>query len=227
MALKNPDLLVNAFDGAITARKGEQRPNRAFDFDVTFILTHPHLITLASQQKPPMHFHPYQEEYITVVEGVLGVDVEGKEYRLTPKDGEFPIRPWLNHRLYPILLPGHEITRFLLSAEDSHKGFQLDTLFFQNWYGYQDECLMSGKDFNLIQVLSMFDAGGCCMTFPNWVPFGRTLSQVTGVVVGRWLGSFLGYQPFYRHWTSDWELACKKMSTSVFLKRFAKGEKSE
>jgi hypothetical protein len=40
-------------------------------------------------------------------------------------------------------------------------------------------------------------------------------------VVGRWLGGMLGYQPFYRKWTTDWELACQKMETSLFQKRFA------
>ena len=42
-----------------------------------------------------------------------------------------------------------------------------------------------------------------------------------GVVIGRWLGGLLGYQPFYRKWTTDWDLACSKMETSIFQRRFA------
>lgn len=68
----------------------------------------------------------------------------------------------------------------------------------------------------------MFDAGGTYLSLPWWVPFGRTVSMVLGTVLGRWIGSgVLGYQPFYRKWTSDWELACQKMEASIFQRRFA------
>lgn len=66
----------------------------------------------------------------------------------------------------------------------------------------------------------MFDAGGSYLSFPPWVPFGRHLSVVTGVVVGRWLGGLFGYQPFYREWTTDWGTACDKMEKSIFQRRF-------
>ena len=65
------------------------------------------------------------------------------------------------------------------------------------------------------------------MSLPWWVPFGRTVSIVSGVVIGRWLGGILGYQPFYRKWTTDWELACQKMETSVFHRRFADRSKTD
>jgi hypothetical protein len=73
----------------------------------------------------------------------------------------------------------------------------------------------------------MFDAGGTYLSLPWWIPFGRTVSIVLGTVLGRWIGSgLLGYQPFYRKWTSDWELACEKMGASVFQRRFADRTKS-
>lgn len=59
------------------------------------------------------------------------------------------------------------------------------------------------------------------MTLPWWVPFRRTVAQALSVVVGRWIGSLLGYQPYYRQWSTDWALACDKMETSVFQRRFA------
>ena len=68
----------------------------------------------------------------------------------------------------------------------------------------------------------MFDAAGTYLSFPWWVPFGQTISMIMGVVLGRWIGSgLLGYQPFYRKWTSDWDFACRQMSASVFQRRFA------
>ncbi|KAH8594972.1 hypothetical protein B0O99DRAFT_595017 [Bisporella sp. PMI_857] len=235
MSYTDSDLLLTAFDGAIKVFKVDE-PGRSFYYDVTFFLDHPHLIKLASAEKPPMHFHPYQEEYIKVIEGTLGVEVEKSEYKLTPQDGEFLIKPWVNHRLYPILAgsaagspsPSAAVRtiRFLLSAEKSPEVFQLDDTFFQNWYGYQDEVVMGGGKFDLIQVMNMFDAGGSYLTLPTWVPFSRRLAQVTGIVIGRWLGGLLGYQPFHRKWTTDWQLASKKMATSTFLRHFANRAKN-
>jgi hypothetical protein len=73
----------------------------------------------------------------------------------------------------------------------------------------------------------MFDAGGTYLSLPPWIPFGQTISISLGVVLGRWIGGLLGYQPFYRKWTSDWELACQKMEASVFQRRFAVRDKED
>lgn len=105
-----------------------------------------------------MHFHPHQEEYIKVLDGTLGVEVETAEYKLESKDGEFLIKPWANHRLYPIISSDGDrgkTTRFLLSGEQSLEAFQLDNVFFQNWYGYQDQVVMSNGKFDLLQVMNV------------------------------------------------------------------------
>ncbi|KAF2744281.1 hypothetical protein M011DRAFT_449808, partial [Sporormia fimetaria CBS 119925] len=216
---------MSAFKGAIIVKECQSSDNRAFSFDTTFYLDHPRLIKVASGEKPPLHFHPYQEEYIEVTEGELAVEVEGREYILTPSDGEFLIRPWTNHRLYPVMptagSDGPRKSRFLLSGEDTKDAFKLDKVFFQNWYAYQDEIVVRGKKVDLIQVMNMFDAGGSYLSLPAWVPFRNRLAQIMGIVVGRWIGGLLGYQPFHREWTSDWDAACAKMETSPFLRRFA------
>lgn len=68
----------------------------------------------------------------------------------------------------------------------------------------------------------MFDAGDSYLAlFPRWLPFGRTLAQFTGILIGRWFGSLLGYKPFHPEWTTDWLGACEKMEQSIFYKRFA------
>lgn len=67
----------------------------------------------------------------------------------------------------------------------------------------------------------MFDAGASYLSLPWWVPFGKTLSRGTGIVVGRWIGGLLGYQPYYRKWTTDWDTACSRMEQSIFQRRFA------
>ncbi|KAI0841516.1 hypothetical protein F5Y06DRAFT_259689 [Hypoxylon sp. FL0890] len=90
-----------------------------------------------------------------------------------------------------------------------------------NWYKYQDDIVMNKKKLSLIQPRSMFDAGGSYLAFPRWVPFGKHLPRITFIVLGRWLGGLLGYQPHYRQWSTNWKLACDKMETSIFQKRFA------
>jgi hypothetical protein len=113
------------------------------------------LLSLASQ-KPPLHFHPWQEEYIRVLEGRLAVEISGEEHILTPADGEICIKPWTHHRLYPPpLREGETITRFLLSGADTAEAYKLDELFFENWYGYQDSVFIHGGSLSVVQVMSV------------------------------------------------------------------------
>ncbi|KAI1194518.1 hypothetical protein F5X97DRAFT_275392 [Nemania serpens] len=232
--------VITAFEGGIVTRVIDHPydSSRVFAYEVTFHLHHPRVVAVAAQ-KPPLHFHPYQEEYIEVLEGRLAVEVEGVEYVLSPKDGEFSLRPWSNHRLFsPVTdveegIKGYddgwdgEKTVFLLSGQDTDEMFRLDTVFFENWYAYQDLIVVEGEKIDLLQVMSMFDAGGSYLSLPTWIPFSRTIARGLGIVVGRWIGGLLGYQPFFRQWTTDWDLACQKMERSIFHKRFAVRERAE
>ncbi|KAI1486006.1 hypothetical protein F5X96DRAFT_277011 [Biscogniauxia mediterranea] len=244
----DPDIgrTIIAFEGGITVHviTHPRDPSRLFAYEVVFRLSHPRVAAVAAR-KPPLHFHPWQEEYIEVLEGRLAVEVDGAERVLGPADGEVCVRPWSHHRLYSPQAKGEkeksegegeregegegEKTRFLLSGQDPAPDtlFRLDTVFFENWYAYQDRIVVAGEKPDLVQVMSMFDAGGSYLSLPWWVPFGRTLSRAIGVVVGRWIGGLLGYQPFYRKWTNNWDLACRKMEMSIFQRRFADRAKIE
>lgn len=150
------------FNGAIKTHISNESidPPRAFAFEVIF---YPHLwpATLLTK-KPPMHFHPFQEEYIQVLAGRLCIEQSGQIRTLTPTDGEVCIKPWVNHRLYPSdddLLCAAEDgrgdpVRFLIAGQETNKVFRLDTIFFENWYGYQDE-ILTGKQLDLVQVLTV------------------------------------------------------------------------
>ncbi|KAI6085198.1 hypothetical protein F4821DRAFT_154394 [Hypoxylon rubiginosum] len=222
--------VITAFEGGITTRviTHPSHPHRAFAYEVTFLLQHPRVVEVASL-KPPLHFHPHQEEYLQVLEGRIAIEIEGEERVLGPDDGEIPVRPWTNHRLYAPLNVDKdlEVTKFLLSAQSTDELFRLDTVFFENWYAYQDQIVVKGEKVNLIQVMSMFDAGGSYLSLPTWIPFSKSLARALGIVVGRWIGGFLGYQPFYRRWTTDWKSACHKMEMSIFQRRFADRSKTE
>lgn len=124
---------------------------------MTFDNHHPRLLALAGQ-KPPLHFHPFQDEYIQVLEGPLSVEIDGKTHTLGTKDGEFRFQKMCNHRLYPCVTD-QRITRFLLSGSDTAESYKLDEIFFQNWYGYQDQVLLHGEKVDLIQVMSVSTAG--------------------------------------------------------------------
>lgn len=107
-----------------------------------------------------MHFHAFQEEYIQVVEGILGLEIEGREKLLSAADGEFRILPRVNHRSYPAPKScqqrGGSVVKFLLSGEKSAEVFELNTLFFENWYKYQNDVVMNGGEaISVIQLMSV------------------------------------------------------------------------
>ncbi|KAL4727873.1 hypothetical protein ACLX1H_004568 [Fusarium chlamydosporum] len=214
------DTRVVVLRGAIEGRL-LSHPDRSFALEISLDLDKGEEFF---DKKPPTHFH-VQEEYVEVIEGVMGFEHEGKELILTPKDGRFNIKPYSNHRTYPMpkdMQPaGGKIVKFLLSGEKTDAVFELNPVFFENWYKYQDQFVIHGEKLSMMQLLSTFDAGGTYLSPPPWMPFGQQISIGIGVVFGRWLGGLLGYQPFYRKWTTDWDMACDKMKTTIFQRRFA------
>ncbi|KAI4865255.1 hypothetical protein F4820DRAFT_458305 [Hypoxylon rubiginosum] len=221
MEYSNEDLVLTFIKGTVTIRV-VNHPERSFAFHVTLDLVKGEQFFT---KKPLVHFHANQDEYIQALEGNLGLEVEGKEIVLTSRDPEFRIGAWVNHRSYPLEPPrqdGSKVVVFLLSGEPTRSVFQLGTLFFENWYGYQDEMVGAGRPIRFLQVLSTFDAGGTYVSLPRWVPLGRRVAQMIGIVGGRWIGSMLGYQPFYRAYSTNWGLACETMESTIFQRRFAK-----
>ena len=77
------------------------------------------------------------------------------------RDGEVRFQKGEHHRLFPhfgregVGEDGEKKTVFVLSGEESGEVFQLDTVFFQNWYGYQDRFVSEGRGPSLVQVMSV------------------------------------------------------------------------
>jgi len=46
------------------------------------------------------------------------------------------------------------------------------------------------------------------------MPFRRFLGYWTCVIIGRWIGGLLGYKPFFKEYTTDWDFAVAKMKGS-------------
>ncbi|KAI5791977.1 hypothetical protein EDC01DRAFT_616084 [Geopyxis carbonaria] len=218
IAGQNPVLV---FDGAVSVKILPTPPGRCVLLEATFYPQHP-LLKKHASKKPPLHFHPYQREFISVLKGHLTIEVRGlPDFHLDPTTSELPILPSYHHRLFPDpSFSDQEEVVMLLSAtlEDPPLTRSLDLVFFQNWYGYQNDALVHGVPIDFVQVLQMFDAGDSYLSLPPWVPFGRTVSVLLGVLVGRWLGGILGYRPFHKEWTTEWDLAKEKMRNTPFQK---------
>ncbi|KAI5804960.1 hypothetical protein EDC01DRAFT_641472 [Geopyxis carbonaria] len=197
---------------------------RAWCFKVSFYPQNPRLLALGDK-RPPSHFHPYQAEFFEVVAGSITVEIDGKPIKRTPSSGEFTVHPWVNHRIYPTPNTDEKEVVLLVSATatEGTGGTEMDSVFFENWYRYQDQALSGGESVDVWMREQMWDAGGSYMSLPWWIPFGKYISvYFLGIFVGRWIGGLLGYRPFLKEWTTDWDVACKKMRENVFQRRFAK-----
>ena len=65
----------------------------------------------------------------------------------------------------------------------------------------------------------MLDAGGHYTPAPAWMPFRLFFGYWASVIIGRWLGGLLGYKPFFKEYTTDWEFAVQKMKSSFWTRR--------
>ena len=153
-------------------------------FHVLFDTSHPRLKALAAGQRPPLHFHPHQLEYIRVLKGRLGLELEmeGGKMEDIIMEGEeesatMVIRKWTNHRIFPVVLgeaengvsdgstsdidkptEGKNICEFLIWGEQTREAYKLDLVFFENWYSYQDEMVLRGggiQAMSVVQVMSV------------------------------------------------------------------------
>ena len=111
--------------------------------------------------KPPVHFHRYQSECFDVIgAGDFTVELNDVKYRLTKDTPPAFIPPRTNHVVYGT--PGVEQEEVVLtcSSVDVRQGnalanHQLDRLFFENWYGYQEDVFATDGKFDIIQILSV------------------------------------------------------------------------
>ncbi|OQE43052.1 hypothetical protein PENCOP_c003G04598 [Penicillium coprophilum] len=212
------------FGGLLTTEFLEPPPGRCFLFRQTYRHTVEgsipenlrKLINSADRPKgPPPHFHQFQTEYFRVENGVLGISVDGVVRRITPEDGEISVKAGSVHNFF-IHPDSPETMTVYLSASDSGNDYQLDRVFFENWYGYWHDALLHDGGIDWIQFLAIQDGGDAYTPAPAWVPFRRQVGYWTCVIVGRWIGGLLGYKPFFREYTTDWDFAVAKMKGSFF-----------
>ncbi|KAG9201344.1 hypothetical protein G6514_005894 [Epicoccum nigrum] len=154
MIYSDSDIRVEVFKGAVQGRM-IQHPSRSFALEITLDLVKGAEFFC---HKPPIHFH-VQEEYIESIQGKMGLELDGKEHVLSAGDGPMSIKPYVNHRSYPLSLAqqdnGETVVKFLLSGEQTNSIFELNPVFFENWYKYQDDVVVNGARISLIQLFSV------------------------------------------------------------------------
>ncbi|KAK8041116.1 hypothetical protein PG994_014123 [Apiospora phragmitis] len=212
------------FGGLLTTEFLEPPPGRCFLFRQTYKqdLQGPipqnlrRLIDSPSRPMGPLlHFHQFQTEYFRVESGIMGIELNGKHRVVTPEDGEISVKAGGIHRFYIHPDSPDDMTVYL-SASDSGMDYQLDRIFFENWYGYWHDALLHEGKLNFIQYLAIQDGGDAYSVPPKWVPFRRFIGYWGSVALGRWLGGLLGYKPFFKEYTTDWDYAVAKMKGSWF-----------
>ena len=84
----------------------------------------------------------------------MGIEVDGKQKTVTAEDGEISVKAGSIHQffLHP-KSPGDLVV--YLSASDSGMDFQLDRIFFENWYGYWHDALLHDGGLNMFQFLAV------------------------------------------------------------------------
>ena len=83
---------------------------------------------------PLLHFHQFQIEYFKVDSGLMGIHVDGSERTVRAEDGEVSVKAGSIHQFFIHPESPGDMTVYL-SASDSGLDFQLDRIFFENWYG--------------------------------------------------------------------------------------------
>lgn len=167
---------------------------------------------------PPMHFHQFQTEYFKVEYGICVVEINGVPQIVTPEDEEISCKAGNIHQFY-IHPDSPEKMTVLLSASDPGIDYQLDRVFFENWYGYWHDALLYRGGLDLIQTLQIHDAGDHYTPAPVWMPFRRFFGYWACVIIGRWIGGLLGYKPFFKEYTTDWDFAVAKMKGNFWTRR--------
>lgn len=99
----------------------------------------------------------------------MGIEVDGVKRSVAAEDGEISVKAGSVHQFFIHPSSPGDMTVYL-SASDSGMDYQLDRVFFENWYGYWHDALLHDGGLNLFQFLAVgvqypWSDAGC---FINW-----------------------------------------------------------
>ena len=84
----------------------------------------------------------------------MGIQVNGAKKKVTAEDGEISVKAGSIHQ-FSIHPESPVAMTVYLSASDSGLDFQLDRIFFENWYGYWHDALLHDGGLNMFQYLAV------------------------------------------------------------------------
>ena len=146
------------FGGLVTTEFVEPSPGCAFQIRQIYKLRPPDGASSEDIQNtyrgPPLHFHAYQTERFMVEKGRMGIEVNGKRKIVTPEDGVIIGPAGSLHRFW-VAEDSVEDMIIVLNATDAAIDYQLDRVFFENWYGFRQDSLAQGKGMDVIHMLSV------------------------------------------------------------------------
>ena len=84
----------------------------------------------------------------------MGIEIDGARKSVTSDDGEISVKAGSIHQLFIHPDSLGDMTVYL-SASDAGMDFQLDRIFFENWYGYWHDALLHDGGLNFLQYLAV------------------------------------------------------------------------
>ena len=84
----------------------------------------------------------------------MGIEVDGVISEVRAEDGEISVKAGSIHRFFIHPESPGQMTVYL-SASDAGSDYQLDRIFFENWYGYWHDALLHDGGLNLLQYLAV------------------------------------------------------------------------
>ncbi|KAL8308836.1 hypothetical protein RB601_004269 [Gaeumannomyces tritici] len=150
---------------------------------------------------PPLHIHIKQVEYFEVMQGVMAVDINGTQHRLTRESGRVTVPRGARHRFW--VHPDSQedlVFRFDTDPQDVDNIF--DERYLKNSLGYIADCGREGLVPSFPQLLLMNIDHGTVFTPPFWLPIWMLVAFHH--VVGYWIGGrILGYKSSYPEYSDD------------------------
>ncbi|KZV89862.1 hypothetical protein EXIGLDRAFT_838244 [Exidia glandulosa HHB12029] len=176
------------FDGSRKHRT-MRMDNEEFTFRCIYSASHPFTGKgKASPSRPPEHWHRYQTEWFTILDGSLGYLVNGVEHK-AKKGDVVTLQPGNVHSFWCDPKDGEDLTIDITLRP----GKGLDEEWVYSVYGYFESAFVQGKGLSFLQLMVFWDeAEGVPGTVPKWI--GRFLVWTFGKHVGRWAGYKGTYQ---------------------------------
>ena len=94
----------------------------------------------------------------------MGIELDGVMRKVTSDDGEISVKAGSIHQFFIHPDSQGDMTVYL-SASDAGRDFQLDRIFFENWYGYWHDALLHGGGMSFLQYLAV-----CCDILATFFP---------------------------------------------------------